>query len=88
MNILGVSYKRDVQNAEWKSIQPLQCERKQGSLTGTNLSEGKRLDGWEITHVQSEKPTSINPKEPLKVVHIRHDHYLRNGEDYFRVFEQ
>ena len=33
MNILGVSYKRDVQNAEWKSIQPLQCERKQGSLT-------------------------------------------------------
>jgi len=46
------------------------------------------LDGWEITHVQSEKPTSINPKEPLKVVHIRHDHYLRNGEDYFRVFEQ
>lgn len=46
------------------------------------------MDGWEITHVQSEKPTSINPKEPLKVVHIRHDHYLRNGEDYFRVFEQ
>jgi hypothetical protein len=91
MNILGVSYKVDVQNAEWKSIQPLQCERNQGSLTGTNLSEGKRLDSWEVTHVQSEKSAStaeIKPKEPLKVVHIRHEHFLRNGEDYFRVFEQ
>ena len=69
MNILGVSYKVDVQNAEWKSIQPLQCERNQGSLTGTNLSEGKRLDSWEVTHVQSEKSAStaeIKPKEPLR----------------------
>lgn len=92
MNISCVSYNGNVQNAEWKSIDPLQCERNRGSLTGTNLSEGKRLDSWEVTHVQSEKSAStaqIKPKEPLKVVHINYEqHYLRNGEDYFNVFEQ
>lgn len=92
MNISCVSYNGNVQNAEWKSIDPLQCERNRGSLTGTNLSEGKRLDSWEVTHVQSEKSAStaqIKPKEPLKVVHINYEqHYLRNGEDYFSVFEQ
>lgn len=85
---IGEMIGETVEKAEWQSIQPLQDEGSKGALTGVKLSEGKRLDGWEITHVQSEKPTSINPKEPLKVVHIRHDHYLRNGEDYFRVFEQ
>lgn len=56
MNIIGVSYKRDVQNAEWKSIQPLQCERKQGSLTGTNLSEGK---GWTVGKLHMCKVRSL-----------------------------
>lgn len=30
MNILGVSYNGNVQNAEWKSVDSLQCERNQG----------------------------------------------------------
>ena len=58
MNISGVSYNGNIQNAEWKSIQPLQGEGSKGVLTGAKLSEGKRLDSWEITHVQSDKSAS------------------------------
>ena len=91
MNISGVSYNANMQNAEWKTIKTLQDEGSQGTLTGTKLSEGKRLDSWEVTHVQTEGSVSaakINRNEPIKVVHIDHRHYLRNGEQYFGVFEQ
>ena len=91
MNISGVSYNGNIQNAEWKSIQPLQGEGSKGVLTGAKLSEGKRLDSWEITHVQSDKSASTAKtyqKEPIKVVHTEDRHYLRNTEQYFGVFEQ
>lgn len=91
MNISGVSYNGNMQNVEWKSIQPLQGEGSKGALTGVKLSEGKRLDSWEITHVQSDYSASTAKtyqKEPIKVVHIEHRHYLRNTEQYFGVFEQ
>lgn len=91
MNISGISYSGNVQNAEWNLIKTLQAEGSRGSLTGKNLSEGKRLDGWEVTHVRSGNPDSteqIKPKEPIKVVHIEHRHYLRSTEQYFSVFEQ
>ena len=91
MNISGVSYSGNMQNAEWKSIQPLQSEGSKGALTGVKLSEGKRLDSWEITHVQSDNSASTAKtyqKEPIKVVHTEDRHYLRNTEQYFGVFEQ
>ncbi|HBI62588.1 MAG TPA: hypothetical protein DDY31_15495 [Lachnospiraceae bacterium] len=91
MNISGVSYNGNVQNTEQKSIRPLQNEGSKGALTGMKLSEGKRLDTWEITHVQSENSVSLaNTYQPggIKVVRIEHRHYLRNMEQYFEVFNQ
>ena len=90
MNISGVLYNGNMKNAEWKSTEPSQGKGNQGSLTGSNLSEGKRLDSWEVTHVQNRKSAlpTIDRNEPIKVVHIKHDHYLRSGEQYFEVFEQ
>lgn len=92
MNILGVSYNGNVQNTEQKSIRPLQNEGSKGALTGMKLSEGKRLDTWEITHVQSENSVSLantyQPGGSIKVVHTEDRHYLRNTEQYFGVFEQ
>ena len=91
MNISGVSYNGNVQNTEQKFIRPLQNEGSKGALTGMKLSEGKRLDSWEITHVQSENSVSLANKHQtgsIKVVHIEDRHDLRNTEQYFRVFEQ
>ena len=91
MNISGISYNGNLQNAEWNVIKPLQAEGSQGLLTGTNLSEGKRMDNWKVTHVQNENPASsaqIKPKEPIKIVHSEDRHFLRSGEQYFSVFEQ
>ena len=59
MNISGVSYNGTMQNTEQKSIQSLQNVGSKGTLTGMRLSEGKRLDSWEITHVQSEDRKSV-----------------------------
>ena len=70
----------------------LQNEGSKGALTGMKLSEGKRLDSWEITHVQSENSVSLantyQPGGSIKVVHTEDRHYLRNTEQYFGVFEQ
>ena len=91
MNISGVSYNGNMQKTEWQSIQPLQDEGRKGALTGMKLSEGKRLDSWEITHVQSENSISLANKYQtgsIKVVHIEDRHDLRNMEQYFGVFEQ
>lgn len=81
----------NMQNTVWQTIQPLQDEGSKGALTGVKLSEGKRLDSWEITHVQSENSASTAKtyqKGPIKVVHTEDRHYLRNTEQYFGVFEQ
>ena len=91
MNISGVSYNGTMQNTEQKSIQSLQNVGSKGTLTGMRLSEGKRLDSWEITHVQSENSVSLANKYQtgsIKVVHTEDRHYLRNTEQYFGVFEQ
>lgn len=91
MNISGVSYNGTMQNTEQKSIQSLQNVGSKGALTGMKLSEGKRLDSWEITHVQSENSVSLANKfqtGSIKVVHTEDRHYLRNTEQYFGVFEQ
>jgi len=91
MDVTGVSYNGNMQNIEWKSVQSSQDEGRKGALTGTKLLEEKRLDSWEITHVQSNNSASTAKtyqKEPIKVVHIEHRHYLRNTEQYFGVFEQ
>ena len=92
MNISGVSYNGNVENTEQKFIRPLQNEGSKGELTGMKLSEGKRLDSWEITHVQSENSVSLaNTYQPggnIKVVHTENRHYLRNTEQYFGVFDQ
>ena len=92
MNISGVSYNGNVENTEQKFIRPLQNEGSKGELTGMKLSEGKRLDSWEITHVQSENSVSLantyQPGGSIKVVHTEDRHYLRNTEQYFGVFEQ
>ena len=91
MNISGVSCHGNMQKTERQSIQPLQDEGRKGALTGVKLSEGKRLDSWEITHVQSENSISLANKYQtgsIKVVHTEDRHYLRNTEQYFGVFEQ
>lgn len=91
MNISGVSYNGNVQSTEQKAIQPLQNEGSKGALTGVKLSEGKRLDSWEITHVQSDNSASTArtyEKGQIKVVRTEHRHYLRNMEQYFEVFNQ
>lgn len=88
---IGEMIGETVEKAEWQSIQPLQDEGSKGALTGVKLSEGKRLDGWEITYVQSEDAVSLaNTYQPggIKVVHTEDRHYLRNTEQYFGVFEQ
>jgi len=88
---IGEMIGETVEKAEWQSIQPLQDEGSKGALTGVKLSEGKRLDGWEITHVQSEDAVSLaNTYQPggIKVVRTEDRHYLRNTEQYFGVFEQ
>ena len=87
MNISSVSYNGTMQNTEQKTIQPLQNVGGKGTLTGMKLSEGKRLDSWEITHVQSENSVSLantyQPGGSIKVVHTEDRHYLRNTEQYF-----
>lgn len=91
MDVSGVSYNGNMQKIEWQPNQPLQSEGNKGVLTGVKLSEGKRMDSLEITHVQSENDASTAKtyqKEPIKVVHIEHRHYLRNTGQYFGVFEQ
>ena len=92
MNISGVSYNGNMQNAEQKTIRPLQNEGSKVALTGMKLSEGKRLDSWEITHVQSENSVLLaNTYQPggiIKVVHTEDRHYVRNTEQYFGVFDQ
>ena len=91
MNISSVSYNGTMQNTEQKTIQPLQNVGGKGTLTGMKLSEGKRLDSWEITHVQSENSVSLANKYQtgsIKVVYTEDRHYLRNTEQYFGVFEQ
>ncbi|MCI9270193.1 MAG: hypothetical protein HFH11_03390 [Dorea sp.] len=91
MNISGVSSNENMQKTEWKPIQPLQDAGSKGALTGVKLSEGKRLDSWEITHVQSEDSVSLaKTYQPggIKVVRTEDRHYLRNTEQYFEVFEQ
>ena len=92
MNISGVSYNGNMQNAEQKTIRPLQNEGSKVALTGMKLSEGKRLDSWEITHVQSENSVLLantyQPGGSIKVVHTEDRHYLRNTEQYFGVFDQ
>ena len=44
------------------------------------LSEGKRLDSWEITHVQSENSVSVantyQPGGSIKVVQISEDEFI------------
>ncbi len=80
-----------VEKAEEQSIQPLQDAGSKGALTGVKLSEGKRLDSWEITHVQGEDAVSLaKTYQPggIKVVRTEDRHYLRNTEQYFGVFEQ
>ena len=89
MEVSGIN--GNMQNTVWQTIQLLQDEGSKGALTGVKLSEGKRLDSWEITHVQSENFASTAKtyqKEPIKVVHTEDRHYLRNTEQYFGVFEQ
>ena len=91
MNISSVSYNGTMQKTEQKTIQPLQNVGGKGALTGMKLSEGKRLDSWEITHVQSENSVSLANKYQtgsIKVVYTEDRHYLRNTEQYFGVFEQ
>ncbi|RRK35297.1 hypothetical protein EBB54_10965 [Schaedlerella arabinosiphila] len=88
---MGENIGETAEKAERQSIQPLQDEGSKGALTGVKLSEGKRLDGWEITYVQSEDAVSLaNTYQPggIKVVHTEDRHYLRNTEQYFGVFEQ
>ena len=87
----AVDKKEEPETMLRKDTAEISAAGKRCLLTGTNLAEGKRLDGWKVTHIQSEKSNStakIDRNEPIKVVHIKHEHYLRNAEQYFGVFEQ
>lgn len=91
MNVSDVSYNGNVQQKEWKSIEPLQNTGSQGLLTGLQLSSEKRLDNWEITSKKSDLPTStatIDNSKPIKVVHIQEDNYLKSSDQYLGIFEQ
>lgn len=87
MSVSEVSYIKNVQKEEWKSIEPKQNMEGQGVLTGVRLSSEKRLDVCEIKEYPG-LTTKIDKDKPVTMMQVQSDHYLRNSDQYLGVFEQ